>query len=106
MNQFFNFLLYSTQPTKRRASHASIYKSKSTGYETDKEDNDHDLNDNVTLAVPHSEIIFESDEFGTDDDEEPVGPSRKNEKEKKQVGLNTESDDDRSFIEEEIQKVG
>jgi len=95
----FNFLIYSTQPTRRRSLHGSVHKTKkkSTGYETDKEDNEN------TLAVPHNEIIFESDEFGTDD-EEPKPPRK--DKEKKQVGISPESDDDRSFIEEEIKEIG
>jgi len=70
--------------------------TESTGYETDREDNVHNVIKRDTLDVPDSELIFESDEF----DE----PSSTGKEEKVKVRFDTESDDERSFVEEEMAK--
>ncbi|GBC03646.1 hypothetical protein RclHR1_05230008 [Rhizophagus clarus] len=65
-----------------------------------KADNNLDLGNN-RLSVPS--IIFESDGF----DDEPSPPEKgEKEKEKKKEELSTESEDEKSFVEEEIEKVG
>ncbi|CAB5365846.1 unnamed protein product [Rhizophagus irregularis] len=105
LNQLFNFFFQST-PRTRRAS--NIHKSGNTGntgYETDREDNNADLGNNG-LSVPSSEVIFESDEFDEFDDESSPAEKGEKEKDKKKVGSSTESDEEKSFIEEEIEKIG
>jgi hypothetical protein len=103
LNQLFNFFLRSTRRTRRASSIHKSGNTGNTGYETDREDNNVDLGNNRLAVPPSSEVIFESDGF--DDESSPEDKGEK-EKEKKKVELDTESDDEKSFIEEEIEKVG
>lgn len=103
LNQLANFFLRSTRRTRRASNIHKSGNTGNTGYETDREDNNVDLSNNGLSVPSRNDVIFESDEL--DDESSPAEKGEK-EKDKKKVELSTESDDEKSFIEEEIEKVG